>query len=160
MSWVDNNAAFFPCVARVVHLAMVASNTNVVFNNQQCRPLQQTWMQLLPYDIVSLVLGHLNQHELLQCMAVCSSWYQDVPYCTTERWHTVKIFRHHGGLGNKRLARCLGQHVRRISISGYETQHQLNQVLNDLVNLDCVWIESLGEEEKERGRDWMVHFKS
>ena len=128
---------------------MVASIHN---SYQQSRPLQQTWMQLLPYDVVTLVLGQLEQRELLECMAVCSSWYHSVPFYTTERWHTVKIFSRYGGLGNRRLASCLGQHVRRISLSGYETQNQLNQVLQDLVDLGCEWIESLGEKERKTKR--------
>ncbi|KAI9320124.1 hypothetical protein BX666DRAFT_2119628 [Dichotomocladium elegans] len=106
-------------------------------------------LDAFPFEVFSNIFSHLAQADILRCMAVSRLWAARIPAYSVRCWASVRLYSERGGLANRRLAACLGPHVRRVSLSGYKSAQELELTLRVLIDLDCLYIESLAKQKWE-----------
>ncbi|KAI8148196.1 hypothetical protein BJV82DRAFT_591212, partial [Fennellomyces sp. T-0311] len=83
---------------------------------------------ILPLEILHLIVFHLDQHDCIQCMAVCHRWYHLIPTYMTEAWTSIKISSQSWPKFNVRLLHCLNAHAKNAYIANMDTACVLNEL--------------------------------
>ncbi|KAI9320122.1 hypothetical protein BX666DRAFT_1373140 [Dichotomocladium elegans] len=104
---------------------------------------RNTILDILPYDIVNAIFSLLDQPTCLECMTVCRAWYKSIPYYAIDLWKTVEFKRYKFNLNDRRLARCLGSHVKKCMIAFYEDK-EVWATLDLLTRTKCDQLHSIG----------------
>ena len=77
----------------------------------------------LSFDILINIFSYLTKTDCLQCMAVCKTWYNDVPGYTENVWTEVDIRRFNTGILKKNLwLRFVGKHVKKSRFKVFENK--------------------------------------
>ncbi|KAI7880938.1 hypothetical protein K492DRAFT_177532 [Lichtheimia hyalospora FSU 10163] len=78
--------------------------------------LHDIWSRLT-FDITWKILWQLDQHDIIEMMAVCRTWYEIVPQYSTRLFRRVTISGREQRLGlQKRKSKCLGPHVKTVVV--------------------------------------------
>ncbi|KAI9275969.1 hypothetical protein BDA99DRAFT_568539 [Phascolomyces articulosus] len=99
----------------------------------------------LPFDIVVKIISHLDQDNCLKCMEICRAWYRMIPEYSYNVWGRIKItpLTHQHLIHNNRWRRLLGNHVKHVEISDFQTEQEIYDTLQKLVEFNCTGIEHL-----------------
>ena len=115
---------------------------------------------ILPFDIKVEIVSYLSQRECLECMLVCRTWKQQVPYYSQPVWSRLRLRPNnitatilqgkHKDEQPQRLLlweKCIGSHVEHIIFDGFydDNEEKLYVAMNRLINNDCDRIKSIGK---------------
>ncbi|KAI8138932.1 hypothetical protein BJV82DRAFT_276200 [Fennellomyces sp. T-0311] len=112
------------------------------------RPLrvqQLGFMAALHPDIILLIFSYLNQADCLTCMLVCRDWYYAIPQYAKSVWTTIDLDPSDAYIENLCRARCLGGHVKNVTLRYFASEYELTCILNKLLDWGCTKIKSLGK---------------
>ncbi|KAI8143299.1 hypothetical protein BJV82DRAFT_612224 [Fennellomyces sp. T-0311] len=110
---------------------------------QQPLSMQQFgFLGTLPSDIILSIFAFFNQQDCLTCMAVCRDWYNVVPQYAKSAWTTIHVQRNDGITENVRQIRCLGNHVKNVTLEKLKEQ-DLCFIMHMLVEWGCTKIRYL-----------------
>ncbi|KAI9492420.1 hypothetical protein BDB00DRAFT_873501 [Zychaea mexicana] len=101
------------------------------------------FLDALPFDIICDIFLRLEQRDCLTCMAVCHAWRDRVPQYTKGVWTTLHLEQHKQYLENHRVAQCIGNHLKQVTLSGYDKDEELFTVLQKLISFGCFEVDSL-----------------
>ncbi|KAI8137052.1 hypothetical protein BJV82DRAFT_636983 [Fennellomyces sp. T-0311] len=104
---------------------------------------QLGFMAALHPDIVFEILSFLDQADCLTCMAVCRDWYQTIPKYSEGIWTILKFNARDVQEENQRQIRCLGEHVKSVSLDAFESESDVYYVLHKLFDWGCTKIKCL-----------------
>ncbi|KAI9250997.1 hypothetical protein BDA99DRAFT_563912 [Phascolomyces articulosus] len=120
---------------------------------------EHTFINQLPFDIVTSIFSFLNQQECLTCMSVCRPWFDEIPQYTINNWKTVQLFPSRQDNSNSRsdianddlnpyyrLKYCLGNHLENVEFCGFseeDDQKKLLMMMQMLIDCGCNQIQSL-----------------
>ena len=96
----------------------------------------------IPSEIFSDILCHVNQVDCIECMTVCRRWHKLIPEHGMDLWKELEISKKSWSRSKIPSLECLGTHVKKVSIAGYQSS---NQMLQRLERQGCN-IQSLGQQ--------------
>ncbi|KAI9244969.1 hypothetical protein BDA99DRAFT_528640 [Phascolomyces articulosus] len=114
----------------------------------------------LPFDILVNIISHLDPHDCLTCMTVCSSWYTTIPHYAHNVWNKIQLSgtvkRQQKMFKDRRVKRLLGTHVKHVALKNFQ-EPSFYGIMQTLIDFKCTEIEHLGEERKrdQYGGGWM-----
>ena len=85
----------------------------------------------LPSEILAQIFSHVNQVDCFECMIVCRRWYELILQHAKDIWKELEISETSWPRFNNTMLACLGTHVEKVSIFGYETSYEILQRLKD-----------------------------
>ena len=104
----------------------------------------------LPFDIVTNIFKYINQHDCLTLMSCCRLFLNQIPQYTVNNWKTIRLSKNNNSNmlmnidDNLCFARCLGSHVKKIEFNNFDIDRDVYTMMQLLFDWGCNKVESLG----------------
>ncbi|KAI7859633.1 hypothetical protein BDC45DRAFT_496474 [Circinella umbellata] len=103
----------------------------------------------LPFDIVTNIFKFLNQHDCLTLMSCCRLFLKQIPQYTVNIWKTIRLSKNNNSNmlmdidDSLCFARCLGSHVKNIEFRNFDIDRDVYTMMQLLFDWGCIKVESL-----------------